>query len=250
MWSFFSSMRRLELHEEKNHCCSKERPCLNFEIVLYLKVWIFCVCGCVCQLFLPSFTIVLASFGVWYVAVPSLFRANKEGRSCPAGLCGSCLAYVSNEAVLCVPCKKLQDIVWSKSSDKYITRELRHDSGIVFRCRWCEYVKCVVCGIKVDTYKIQSITCCLRFSWSSTRLEPLWALVEECCIDLNEPHLNDERQLSSQWAVQSWESEKASGMTSTSMALQLSRSPSPSHSLEHPFLLLGFGSCRLEVLDV
>ena len=38
-----SSMRKLELHEEKNQCCSEEKLCLFFELVLYLRFWISCV---------------------------------------------------------------------------------------------------------------------------------------------------------------------------------------------------------------
>ena len=63
------------------------------------------------------------------VAVPALFRANKEGSSCPAGLCGSCLAHASNEEVLCVSCKKLQENVWSKCSEKYIYTMRVHGAG-------------------------------------------------------------------------------------------------------------------------
>lgn len=55
----FSSMRRLELHEEKNQCCSKKKPCLNFETVLYLRFWISCV-----SIALTILTSVLVSFGV------------------------------------------------------------------------------------------------------------------------------------------------------------------------------------------
>ena len=91
------------------------------------------------------------------VAVPALFRANKEGSSCPAGLCGSCLAHASNEEVLCVSCKKLQENVWSKCSEKCCLHYLRiedttqtlrfgHFCRLRMQLSWCK-----VCGIKVDS---------------------------------------------------------------------------------------------------
>ena len=158
-----------------------------------------------CNCFFTIFSFVLLSFGVCCVVwqyLEWLFRANEEGGSCPAGLCGSCLAHASNEEVLCVSCNKLQENVWRKHSEKcclhylWIKTRLRHcvlaTCGLFgYSCNAAIDVKCVVS--KSTIHNSSHLTCRLRFSWSSTRLGPLWPLVED--------QLSDERQ-----SVRSWES--------------------------------------------